>query len=96
VDHRLFKEHRLEIGGRERLGVDSSQALPQREWAKKRLHHRHPLVELEPHDQSHRVRGDQRIRFVRLGEIQAVGHAPDRNRDRHAADYRRSAARAAQ
>ena len=78
VDHRLLEEHRLEVGGRQRFGVDRAEALLQRERSLERLHHRDPLVELEAHQQGHRIRGDQGVRLVGLREVEAVGHAPDR------------------
>jgi hypothetical protein len=78
VDHRLLEEHRLEIGGGERRGVDCAEALLQRERSLKGLHHRDPLVELEAHQQGHGIRGDEGVRLVGLREVEAVGHAPDR------------------
>ena len=37
---------------------------------------RHLLVEREADQQRHRIRGDQRVGLVGLGEVQAVGHRP--------------------
>jgi hypothetical protein len=44
VDHRLGEEDGLEVGGRQRRGIDRAQALLQSEWTQEGLHHRDALV----------------------------------------------------
>ena len=76
MDHGLLEEDRLEVGGRERRGIDRAEPLLQSQRALERLHHGDPLVELETNQQRHRIRGDQLVGFVRFREVQALGHGP--------------------
>jgi hypothetical protein len=74
VDGGPDAEDRLEVGRRQRGGVDRAQALAQHERPHERLLHRDLLVEREPDQERHRVGGDEGVGLVGVGEVQAVGH----------------------
>ena len=76
MERRLGPEHGLEIGGRKRRGIERAEALSQHQRPGERLLDRDLLVEHEADQQGHRVRGDQRIRLIGVGEVQTVGHGP--------------------
>jgi pimeloyl-ACP methyl ester carboxylesterase len=64
MDRGTGSEHGLEVGLRERGGVDRTHSLEQRLGAGKRLLHRHLLVECEADQQGHRIGGDQGVGLI--------------------------------
>jgi hypothetical protein len=74
VDHRPGAKDGLEVGGRQRGGVERAQALPQHQRSGESLLHGDLLVEREADQQRHRIRGDQRVGLVGVGEVEPLGH----------------------
>ena len=75
MDGGALAEDRLEVGLGQRRRFDRAEPLAQHERAHERLLHGHLLVEREADDQRHRVRRDERIGLVGVGEVEAIGHA---------------------
>jgi hypothetical protein len=74
VDGRALAEDGLEVGRRQRGGVERAEPLLYRERAGEGLLDGDLLVEHEAHEQGHRVRRDQRVGLVGLGEVETFGH----------------------
>ena len=74
VDGGLLAEHRLEVCVRERGRVERTEALADHLRSRKRLLHRHLLVEDEADEQRERVGRDECVRVVVVGEVEAIGH----------------------
>ena len=64
VDRGLLAEHRLELGGRQGVGVEFAEPLLQRQRAEEGMLHGDLLVEREAHQQRQRVGGDEGVGFV--------------------------------
>src|SRR5918995_422918 len=77
VDGGTLAEDRLKVGRRDGARLERPQALAEHQRAHERLRHRHLLVEHEADEQRERVVGDQGVRLVGVGEVQAVGHGAD-------------------
>src|SRR6187200_1190525 len=76
MDRRLLAEDRLEVGGGELVDVERAQALLQDKRPGERLLDRNLLIEREPDHERHRVRRDQRVGLVGVGEVETVRHGP--------------------
>jgi hypothetical protein len=74
VDGGDLAEDRLQVRGRHGRRVERPEPLLERERPHERLHDRHLLVEREADQQRERILGDQRVRLVGVGEVQAIGH----------------------
>ena len=74
VDGWFLAECRLELGGREGVGVDRAEPFAQAQRPQERLLHGDLLIKRKADEQGHRVAGDQRVGIVGFGEVQAVGH----------------------
>jgi hypothetical protein len=79
MDRGLLAEGGVEVGVGERGGVDRADAFAHHERTRERLLHGHLLVEREADQERHRVGGDQLVRLVGVGEVEAVGHVADRS-----------------
>ena len=67
-------EDRLEVGLGDRGRVERAQALLEHERPRERLLDGDLLVEREADEQRHRVRDQQRVGLVGVGEVEAIGH----------------------
>jgi hypothetical protein len=74
VDGGPLAEHGLELGRRQRGGIERAEPLLDRERAGEGLLDGDLLVEDEADEEGHRVRRDQRVGLVGLGEEETFGH----------------------
>ena len=80
MDRRTLAERvleRLRVHGCDRARVERPDPLLEAERPGERLLHRHLLIDREPDQQRERVTGDQRVRLVRVREVQRLGHGFD-------------------
>jgi hypothetical protein len=80
VDGGRRAEDRLEVGLGDRRRVERAEPLLDRPRPVKRLLHGDLLVEREPDEKRHRIARDQRVRLVRVREVEAVWHKADGSR----------------
>jgi len=74
VNGRPLPEHRVKIGLGQDCRGERPEPLLDGQRPREGFLHRHLLVERKPHEQRHRVLGDQLVGFVGVGEVQLLRH----------------------